>query len=327
MARHPFDALFAHADWANAALFDALERLPGDVLDRGVPVSMGSMREILRHLVWADDLWCTRWEGGGAVPEPPRDLSELRDASGVITERLRARLTDPDYRERIAYTNTPGDSFVHPLGDLVLHLLNHGFHHRAQLVNLLRREGAEAPALDYIFYCLRDPDRPQTAHDIDTAHEWLRYGDWATVAVLDALADAPEDMLDASVPVSIGSVRAILVHLTAAESWWHEVYDGAGLEFPPPTPKSLAEIRATVAATTVARHARAEAGRSDPAYVLTRKGRERTMRLEWGDILLQLGGHGTQHRAQVLNLMRRSGIDPPRLDYVHWIRLGAPDAV
>ena len=39
-----------------------------------------------------------------------------------------------------------------------------------------------------------------------------------------------------------------------------------------------------------------------------------------GDSMLQLGGHGTHHRAQLLNMLRHLGTEPPALDYLVWLR-------
>ena len=43
-----------------------------------------------------------------------------------------------------------------------------------------------------------------------------------------------------------------------------------------------------------------------------------------GEVLLQLCGHGTHHRAQVVNIFRRLDERIPALDFVAWLRLGSP---
>ena len=49
-----------------------------------------------------------------------------------------------------------------------------------------------------------------------------------------------------------------------------------------------------------------------------RPGRE--FSLPMGDSMIQLCGHGTHHRAQAVNMLRRLGTQPPDLEYVVWFR-------
>ena len=45
-----------------------------------------------------------------------------------------------------------------------------------------------------------------------------------------------------------------------------------------------------------------------------------TLRIPLVETLVQLGGHGTHHRAQLANMLRHSGVKLPGLDYIVWIR-------
>ena len=42
------------------------------------------------------------------------------------------------------------------------------------------------------------------------------------------------------------------------------------------------------------------------------------MTLPLGDTMLQIGGHGTHHRAQAVNMLRRLGRTAPPLDYIDY---------
>jgi uncharacterized damage-inducible protein DinB len=36
--------------------------------------------------------------------------------------------------------------------------------------------------------------------------------------------------------------------------------------------------------------------------------------------MIQLCGHGTHHRAQLINMLRHSQCSPPACDYIVWVR-------
>ena len=45
-----------------------------------------------------------------------------------------------------------------------------------------------------------------------------------------------------------------------------------------------------------------------------------TTRFRVTESLLQLCGHGTHHRSQCLNMLRRLDVPPPAIDFVVWLR-------
>ena len=52
----------------------------------------------------------------------------------------------------VHYTSLAGLSFQTPLWQIVLHVVNHGTHHRGQVSGFLRRMGVVPPPLDLIAY-------------------------------------------------------------------------------------------------------------------------------------------------------------------------------
>jgi uncharacterized damage-inducible protein DinB len=61
-------------------------------------------------------------------------------------------LNDSDFERRIRYKNLQGDNFETGLTDILTHLINHGTHHRAQVGQHLKLEGADLPSTDYILF-------------------------------------------------------------------------------------------------------------------------------------------------------------------------------
>ena len=51
----------------------------------------------------------------------------------------------------VVYRDSKGSLYQAALGDMMLQMILHSAHHRAQAVNMLRRLGAEPPELDYMY--------------------------------------------------------------------------------------------------------------------------------------------------------------------------------
>ena len=62
-------------------------------------------------------------------------------------------LADKDWLREVSYRTMAGTPYVTPLWQIVLHVVNHGSHHRGQITNMLRQLGIKPANLDLIgFY-------------------------------------------------------------------------------------------------------------------------------------------------------------------------------
>src|SRR5437667_3955769 len=101
--------------WAHRRIFAALARLPADEYLRDLKSSHGGIHGTLCHIVWAEQLWLTRWlrQPNPAVPQG-RDLATLADARArweeVDTERAAflAGLTEARLADTVAIKPTTG---------------------------------------------------------------------------------------------------------------------------------------------------------------------------------------------------------------------------
>lgn len=332
--RETLAELFAHGDWATDQILTLAEALGDAAIDRPFEMGPGSIRATLHHLWGAERLWLGRWRGEAEPAFPPFDpamsIQRQRTAFRSVAEQrdaLLAASTDRDLHAVVSYRNLRGDPFAQQLGHLMLHVANHGVHHRAQLVNMLRRVGSglPRPGLDYIYYRLALGESAAAPRlQKRTVQEYFAYGDWATGRVLDAAATLNDAQLDRPFEMGLGSVRATLLHVRFAEQWWLQNWtEGPGRPFPESPPQTpLAQIRELCARTAAERNEfLAQAPESDLARIVTavpRAGVER--RFPLGCTMLQLCVHGTLHRAQVLNMLRALGVAPPPLDLALWLR-------
>lgn len=119
-----------------------------------VPERAGTL---FSHMLRAQDIWYGRVAGTDHAAldlwatDSLQDCAERLEAS---TRRWTALLDDRDdaLDAPVAYTNFSGTAFETPLQDIVLHVVNHGTHHRAQIALLLREADIAPPATDYIFF-------------------------------------------------------------------------------------------------------------------------------------------------------------------------------
>ncbi len=345
--------LFAHNDWARDKLMSLADGLTDEPLDRPFEMGSGSLRKTLHHLWAAERVWLDRW-----LERPVPKLPELVTATSVranwdqfrTTADERERFLDtagPDGESRpITFTNTKGETYTFPLGDLMLHVVNHGVHHRAQALNMLRHAGVKVPGLDYIFYRLEYPTVPQplsglqrvrkwgftaspspgppARFDVDSIRSYFAYGDWANARLIDLASRLDDALLDRPFEMGIGSLRKTLLHIRDAEQNWVDNWTrGSTPGFATlPVDTSIAALRDLWRETIERRFAFLEARTADdlakPLIAQPAEGVQLSFRL--GETMLQLGGHGTHHRAQALNMLRHLGSEAPGVDYTVWLR-------
>lgn len=121
-----------------------------------VKYSHGSVRDQIVHLVSVDDTWFSGLRGV-EIPEPlnPADFddrSKLRAHWDAVEQTMRA------YLDNLRDDALPQKPF--PDGEdkdlltwqVLLHVVNHGTDHRAQLLRALNDLGVKTTSQDYIFY-------------------------------------------------------------------------------------------------------------------------------------------------------------------------------
>lgn len=163
-----FTPLFRYNDTANARILDAAAPLADDALDTKFDMGPGSLRRTLLHIDAGERTWLARWMlgRGGAVAEPEwpdesqrtpvKDIAAgLRTTAGERDAFVRT-LTGADLDREQTYRDSKGSLYRATLGDMIVQSLVHSVHHRAQAVNMLRRLGAAAPDIDYM-YSVRRP--------------------------------------------------------------------------------------------------------------------------------------------------------------------------
>jgi uncharacterized damage-inducible protein DinB len=144
--------------WASERLVHALEKIPTDHLTHDFRTSDHSILGTLVHTFAADRVWLSRVKG-----EPTITFLSERDYNLHVLQidwpllygkwnEWAAGLTDQSVSAPICYTDMKGNPHTSTGWEIVLHLVNHGTHHRGQVSGFLRSLGHTPPQLDLIRY-------------------------------------------------------------------------------------------------------------------------------------------------------------------------------
>ncbi len=318
--------LFNYGDWANARLWSIAADLNDEQMDRAFEMGEGSLRKTLAHVYGAERAWYERCEvpDAGTLPRS-RDthtLADIRDAAqrlGAVRNGWLDAMTDGGLTREITYTRD-GQSYRHPLSDVLLHVCNHGIHHRAQALNMLRRLGIKVQMLDVIVMRIQQKDQPALKTDLQMLRTYYEYTDWANGLVFDIAETLDDDQLRREFEMGMGCILKTLAHMRDAEQWWYENWHNGGVyKFAQVQPDTtVRQLRDAYQETIDNRHSYFVGLNDDDVdrtvTATTSEGQTYTFTL--GESMLQLCSHGTHHRAQIVNMFRHVGAEVPTLDYI-----------
>ena len=159
MNKQDIQLLLAYNRWANAQILAAASRLTAEQLTRDLATSHHSVHGTLTHTLWAEWIWLMRCKGSSPkLVFDPADfpgLDSLRVKWTAVEseqQRLIDDQTDESLQTVISYTNTKGEQWKYPLGQVLQHVVNHSTYHRGQVITLLRQLGAEVVITDFLIY-------------------------------------------------------------------------------------------------------------------------------------------------------------------------------
>ena len=145
--------------WATARLLEAAGSLTEAELTRDFATADKSVLGTLVHIYRSDRAWLGRVDP--SRPPAPWDLPEDQDWNVLTTEwpRLQSAwiewsetLDDHSIAQPLPYRDRKGNPWSDPLSAIILHVVNHGTHHRGQVSGFLRALGTTPPPLDFIAY-------------------------------------------------------------------------------------------------------------------------------------------------------------------------------
>ena len=144
--------------WASRRVLEAAAALPAEELTRDFGTADKSVLGTLLHVYTADFIWIERCHGTSPTTRPYGDdasFSNLQAGWPQVWDRWKKYaegLDEATADGEIAYTTLKGDAFRTPIWQIILHVVNHGTHHRGQAAGFLRSLGKTPPPLDLTAY-------------------------------------------------------------------------------------------------------------------------------------------------------------------------------
>jgi uncharacterized damage-inducible protein DinB len=343
--------LYAYNDWANEKIASLCDGLTDQQLDAPREMGFGTLRATLFHILTAEVVWLERWQGLPWRPFPtePSDFSiqQLREGLREVADQRR-ELIDENQQDRwstrIQYLDSKKTPYDHHLFDLLLHVTNHGVHHRAQALNYLKQfDRSVIAGIDYIFYRLAkfsvkqscDAKESLTAYGLEVSKaaasscpwdsgitkRYFQYNDWATEQILEFAADLNDESLDRDFQMGPGSLRKTLYHLFDAERWWVGNWTTGPHPFPQTDDgtsiSSLGEQWKDVAKKRNEVIAKIDETEAQRIVEILAGGPPTKFRV--GESVIHLAVHGSHHRAQLINMLRHVNTPLKNIDLLYAI--------
>jgi len=255
------DSLYAYNDWANARIFELANGLTAEQLDAPRKMGFGTLRATLFHIWAAERLWLERWRNhpGPSYPggEATCSLAGIADGLREVA-RSRRKLLDAERAEgwsrTVIYRDLRNQEHRQRLDDLLLHVANHGIHHRAQALNFLKHLGRKVSGgIDYLFFRIAYPSTPLMAEFIEPLRQsglevatgegtpvefnqrllqrYYRYHDWAIDQLMALIQQLAPEGLHRWSDIGLGSIHKTIAHLRNAEDWWMGIWSGSASSF------------------------------------------------------------------------------------------------
>ena len=148
----------AYSAWASGLLLDAASLLTTDELTRDFNTADRNVVGTLAHIFAGDRAWLGRFEGTPRktlLDPEDRQLATLQREWPILQDRWKKwaeSLTDEGALAPVAYVDFRGNPWEQPVWQIVLHVVNHGTHHRGQVSGFLRSMGHTPPAVDLHIY-------------------------------------------------------------------------------------------------------------------------------------------------------------------------------
>ena len=154
----PLAEIFKYNRWANLQLIDACRALTDEVLDTRATGTSGTVRELLMHVIGAQQTFVHRTQGRQAPAQLGRSsawpgfdaLYDLARKSSDDLLTISKGMVD-DSEVALPYM---GKVFGYPMSFFLTHAAEHGVEHRTEIKIALAQMGIETPDLDGWLYAV-----------------------------------------------------------------------------------------------------------------------------------------------------------------------------
>jgi uncharacterized damage-inducible protein DinB len=156
--RHLYNYHFAE----NRKIWEACTQLSSEQFRHHADYSRGSIRDQIVHLIDCDDTWFSELRGAEPFEPLTPSTADERDIIRAHWDRVEQKMREylAVLQDEILFDTPitePEEDRDLIVWQVLLHVVNHGTDHRAQLLRLLNDLGVETSYQDYIFYVYEHP--------------------------------------------------------------------------------------------------------------------------------------------------------------------------
>lgn len=159
-----FQSWFDYEVEAHAKTLDSLDTVPPEGRDDEYRRAL----DLLAHVFACRRLWLHRIGAVSSGPASDAEIlphgverAELDDRLAAMIADWSPYLTRLDHRElgrRFEYTSTEEDRFSNTVEEILTQLFGHAWHHRGQILAIVRAAGGRPEAADYVYWTRRRLD-------------------------------------------------------------------------------------------------------------------------------------------------------------------------
>ena len=152
--------MYEYNYWANHKILRAATELSPEQFAAPQDLSWGSIRDVLVHIMGAEWVWrmrCQELRSPSAMLDPTQFptldalISRWNEEEAAMRAYL-ASLNETALAQPLAYVSTSGRPFSSTLWHILLHVVNHGTQHRAEVAHLLTQLGHSPGDIDMILF-------------------------------------------------------------------------------------------------------------------------------------------------------------------------------
>lgn len=145
--------------WANHKLLNCLQTISEQQFKQHFDYGIGSLHVHVIHIMWAEALWLRRIKGQDRInwtaeSHPTLDVifAQWQSVENDYRDYLKVLTQDELMRNVPVYSMAKDKHYIHPVYEILIHVVNHGSDHRAQMLRLIGDFGGETFEQDMIFY-------------------------------------------------------------------------------------------------------------------------------------------------------------------------------
>jgi uncharacterized damage-inducible protein DinB len=159
MNKQDIQLLYKYNSWANRRILDAATLINEEEFLAPASYPHGGLRSTLTHILFAEWIWRTRWQGESPTlrinPSEFPTFDSLRVRWLKEEMALKAfvdKLTDEKLNVPFQYKNTRGDEMENILWQAMVHVVNHGTQHRGEAAAMLTEFNHSPGDTDFIVF-------------------------------------------------------------------------------------------------------------------------------------------------------------------------------